>query len=1236
MNWLNTIDKFIGGDGGDDDNHTTSTGNGMDQSVPWSDDDDDDSEENVQLSFMVDNSNRQESKADGAPEKGEITQQSKNGGATKRRQPPPHPAARQQHQKEQTPFSGHVRPGNIRRTMNRQILSSSEEESSDEEKITNFQEEKATNNAKNPLPISLSGQNSLLNKPKLETKSAATSNTLPGRPKQSITPPSHPVPTPAIKEKGKQGAFPGKPKRTSQAAKPNLPGKPKQISQTTKRPPSSSPQSPSIVKPALSNILRRPEQVSETPVLPLPASSVPTMAPSKPTNLPGRLKQIAQGVEKAVAVSPPPTKQKPTVAPKPTKKTVTSSSPLSSTPSSTKAPEASPVVSPPSKSSHSPPKPKQKTSVLRVTTTKADNTTNEKGNRQQQFQEQLEEAQASAVTNALSPKLPPPPSAAVENDYHLRQKQKQQERIQSPGKVTAKQENIAEERTRRQVDGQHQGSSTNNSEDGHAMSLAMEIEELKALVDAVNAEDATKGTKNHASKSDTGLNQSSSGNDHAAQDTSAPIEAQTTDSVPPVRQPMADTSLKAADLTAALRDTNPASNRYDDGLAAKGIFTQNSLSVSPGERKSPDEGDPSRVPQSKTTLTGDDTAQSIPPNNSTIGHHYSDPNHISDASLDLAGMGASITINAPPNQESAERKSAGLSVKSSSSDLQRKAVPFEAEGVLPLWAEDPATTGASAPVINCYGAFHIRLLRAQRLPCPVGSTVQAIVSLEPWKGRSRTEQSKTFVLDQDTSAVDHGVCATWDDTENGTISKMISLVHAYENELTPIPTLKIQLMLRAMKLMEFSMCSLTLPCTALMRHPGAWARQWFLAEMQDAKASDDSNFFGENQTTMVELEAVFEPDEQAFGSSFLSIGQHHQTEDEEEAEEETEEETEAGEGAPNENSVRFIDARAEIESIHEGASVKADDDSTVVSKKPHLLRYKKFWKPASCAQCSTSLLGWRKTSFRCEVCRLDCCGDCRGHLDIQIPCGSVKAIEIVGKAIQNKLTVSKFLEAMAPVDESYEQKKREVDTGIFDGDSSLADTRAETLTTLRAERTRIGVLRMSVARACVFREPLPSITEPEEVQNSKAELRPGDYYVRVCRTGTEGSSRTRTLASRGQLQFEDSSEMRLDVAYYGVDFFIEIIDALTDKPVGTSVLTTHGILQQQRDLMIEQGKMSILNVGKKPPVFKGRRRMVLDLRAGVKSGVSSDFFVPADEKADKGKLIDSSAASHLWIESSYF
>lgn len=56
--------------------------------------------------------------------------------------------------------------------------------------------------------------------------------------------------------------------------------------------------------------------------------------------------------------------------------------------------------------------------------------------------------------------------------------------------------------------------------------------------------------------------------------------------------------------------------------------------------------------------------------------------------------------------------------------------------------------------------------------------------------------------------------------------------------------------------------------------------------------------------------------------------------------------------------------------------------------------------------------------------------------------------------------------------------------------------------------------------------------------------------------------------------------------------------------------------------MIERGAISTFTLGKKPPVFKGKETMILELRTGVKSGVSSDFFVPVDSKSDQGKMYD--------------
>jgi hypothetical protein len=503
-----------------------------------------------------------------------------------------------------------------------------------------------------------------------------------------------------------------------------------------------------------------------------------------------------------------------------------------------------------------------------------------------------------------------------------------------------------------------------------------------------------------------------------------------------------------------------------------------------------------------------------------------------DASLDLQRLSDSTSdkmrqtssfsnvdtpknIAAPDTHQNRASEPDAPSPRTPTSEPTISAAPFTVDNVLKTWKENPSDPAVDPTLFNCYGAFHIRVLRAQRLPCPVGSTVQASVSLLPWKGRFRTERRTTFVLDQENStSFDHGVCAQWDDVK-GDPSTTVSLIHAYASEATPIPTIKIRLLLTPVKMLDFSMCSLALPCDVLMRNPGNWMRQWFLAEMQESKKDDASQLFSDEQTAMVEIEAMFAPDDQSFGSSFVSIGRR-----------------------PSANALEFEDfsarggeSRLEAESFAGSNSVKQDDGTTVVAQtKPHLLRVTKFWKPAACALCSSSLMGWRAKSFRCEACGLDCCSDCRLHVDVQLPCGSTKALEAVEKLIQNKLTVSKFLETMAPVDETYEQKKRDLSLGPQDDISTLAaETKTEAETVARGERGRMGVLKLSVVRACVFQMALPAVTDPEELLHHKGELQPGDYYVRVCRTGSEGSARTRTIPSAGRLKFEESHEMKLDV-----------------------------------------------------------------------------------------------------------
>lgn len=79
--------------------------------------------------------------------------------------------------------------------------------------------------------------------------------------------------------------------------------------------------------------------------------------------------------------------------------------------------------------------------------------------------------------------------------------------------------------------------------------------------------------------------------------------------------------------------------------------------------------------------------------------------------------------------------------------------------------------------------------------------------------------------------------------------------------------------------------------------------------------------------------------------------------------------------------------------------------------------------------------------------------------------------------------------------------------------------------------------------------------------------------------------------------------------HYGTVFRIEVVDAASDKPIGTSVITTQGVLQQQRDYLIEEKGMPYLYFLMHGPLkFDKLRRAVVELRTGLNE---SDFFSPA-------------------------
>jgi hypothetical protein len=76
-----------------------------------------------------------------------------------------------------------------------------------------------------------------------------------------------------------------------------------------------------------------------------------------------------------------------------------------------------------------------------------------------------------------------------------------------------------------------------------------------------------------------------------------------------------------------------------------------------------------------------------------------------------------------------------------------------------------------------------------------------------------------------------------------------------------------------------------------------------------------------------------------------------------------------------------------------------------------------------------------------------------------------------------------------------------------------------------------------------------------------------------------------------------------------MEFRLEVIDASTDLPVGTTLLSTHGILQDQRDMLVAEHGVSLFQFIQGPIRFEGKRTISLALRTGVKSGFSPDFFV---------------------------
>jgi hypothetical protein len=452
---------------------------------------------------------------------------------------------------------------------------------------------------------------------------------------------------------------------------------------------------------------------------------------------------------------------------------------------------------------------------------------------------------------------------------------------------------------------------------------------------------------------------------------------------------------------------------------------------------------------------------------------------------------------------------------------------FEVDRLFASWEDDLDGTSPfeAYPLrhLNCYGIVHVRVLRAQRLPCSVGSNVQAVVSLKPWKGRVRTEKSRTF-SGQPTSS---GVCAQWDEDE----SSPISMVHAYSSEESPVPSIQVALVFNPLGVFEFTMCSLTVSCRSLMRAPLIPKRQWLVTRLQEQKDGSPSASAIDDRFPLIQIEAMFEPAES------IKRGPPNPADDLEVestasvdrslVEDDTSQPPPSQESNPKsqrEKSFRS-DVSFSLDSRRKG-------ETKPVPSKPHLLRLTKFWTPANCCVCNRSISSviWTKKAYHCEECGVDCCSDCQLHVDIQLSCGSDLAQRAVAKSIQNTLTLINIMNVLAPVDESVHGKLEE-ETAPPSASPVSKDKRTIITSSSRVneEGRGIGTLKLDFVQAHLFEDHLSAETERNfDIDRKGARFRSGDYYVRIAWTGSEKTARTRTIQGTGRPRFE-SGEMCFNV-----------------------------------------------------------------------------------------------------------
>ncbi len=452
------------------------------------------------------------------------------------------------------------------------------------------------------------------------------------------------------------------------------------------------------------------------------------------------------------------------------------------------------------------------------------------------------------------------------------------------------------------------------------------------------------------------------------------------------------------------------------------------------------------------------------------------------------------------------------------------------------------------PSFNCHGIVHVKLLRIQHLPVNAGNTVEAIISLPPWKGRIRSQKVTSYV-----GPSMAGICARWDykdsDNENDDLhmspstetfsqSKIEllsdeqsivreksgvechSMVHTYNNEETPIPHISIEIKYSTLQMFKRDICSFTLSCEPLMRQPNEFRRRWCVADHNSPKSqskSQKTNNYDEieenhddNKSALhpiILIEASFEPTEFGGGNSTSKNSN------------------------PVINTTPQLSAQVTNEELSVATRERTDtlECETLASldsltnkrlqKKPHLFRVHSDWRPTYCTLCSSMIF---RNGYQCEVCKLDCCTDCQLRVDVELPCGSHAAVMAVEQMSKSKLTISKIVSIIAPIKESSEivDESKPMTVSI-----PATSTNEEAILRTVVWNDGVGILKLRIIKACLFQRSFPPESELSYIlKNSDRWLRRGDYYARVSWTDSKETKRTKAVFQTAKPRF-DSDEM---------------------------------------------------------------------------------------------------------------